>query len=150
MKLHPRGRHLLKNAIEFAAGARSAASRHRDFRGIMLQHVAVAIELALKSFLQYRGWSDERCRLELRHDLVKALAATKKLGLRAGDPDLARIVTVLSPFYQSHATAELAAQAPDPLDPGRTLQAAERLLDDVRAATSSSTTAARSPREEEG
>ena len=149
MKLHPRGRHLLKNAIEFAAGARSAASRHHDFRGIMLQHVGIAIELSLKSFLQDHGWSDERCRLELRHDLAKALAAAKKLGLRPSHPDLARVVAVLSPFYRRHATAELAAQTPEPLDPERTLQATERLLDDVRAATSSSATAARRLREEE-
>lgn len=149
MTLHPRGRHLLENAVQFAAGARSAASRHRDFSGIMLQHVGIAIELSLKSFLQNHGWSDERCRLELRHDLVKALAAARKLGLRPSDPGLARIVAVLFPFYRRHATAELAAQTPDPLEPERTLETTERLLDDVRAATSSSSTAARRLREEE-
>lgn len=149
MTLHPGGRHLLENAAEFATGARSAASRDRDFRGIMFQHVGIAIELALKSFLQNRGWSDEQCRLELRHDLVKALAATTKLGFRPSEPDLARIVAVLSPFYQRHATGELAAQARAPLAPGRTLQVMERLLDDVRAATSSSSSAARRLREEE-
>jgi len=149
MTLHPRGRHLLENAVEFAAGARSAASRHRDFHGIMLQHVGIAIELALKSFLQSHGWSDERCRLELRHDLAKALEAARKLGLRPSDSDLTRMVAVLSFFYQRHATAELAAQTPEPLEPERTLQATERLLDDVRAVTSSSATAARSLREEE-
>ena len=149
MTLHPRGHHLLENAVEFAAGARSAASQHRDFRGIMLQHVGIVIELALKSFLQDRGWSDERCRLELRHDLVKALAATRKLGFRPSDPDLARIVAVLSPFYRRHATAELGVQALEPLEPERTLQVTERLLDDVRAATSSSPAAARRLREEE-
>lgn len=137
MTLHPRGRHLLEKAAGFAAGARSAASQHRDFRGIMLQHVGIAIELSLKSFLQDRGWSDERCRLELRHDLVKALAAAKKLGFRPSDPGLTRVVAVLSPFYRRHATAEQAAQTPEPLESERTLQATERLLDDIRAASSS-------------
>ncbi|HET6377262.1 MULTISPECIES: hypothetical protein [Hyphomicrobiales] len=150
MTLHPHGRLLLlENALEFAAGARNAVCRDRDFRGIFLQHVGIAIELSLKSFLQCHGWSDERCRVELRHDLVRALAAARKLGLRPSDPDLARIVAVLSPFYRRHATAELAAQAPEPLEPERTLQVMERLLDDVRAATSSSSTAARRLREEE-
>ena len=128
MTLRPRGRHLLENAAGFAAGARTAASQHRDFRGIMLQHVGIAIELSLKSFLQDRGWSDERCRLELRHDLVKALSATKKLGFRPSDPGLARVVAVLTPIYRRHATAETAAQAPE-LE--RILQATERLLDDI-------------------
>ncbi|CAL8974060.1 hypothetical protein RHODGE_RHODGE_00962 [Rhodoplanes serenus] len=149
MTPHPRGSHLLENALEFAAGARSAASRHRDIHAIMLQHLGIAIELSLKSFLQCHGWSDQRCRVELRHDLAKALTAARKLGFRPSDPDLARIVAVLSPFYRSHATAELAAQTPKPLEPERTLQATERLLDDVRAATSSPSTAARRPREEE-
>ena len=148
MTLHPRGHHLLENAVEFAAGARSAASRHRDFREIMLQHAGIAIELSLKAFLQYNGWSDERCRLAQRHDLAKALAAARKLGLRPSDPDLARIVAILSPFYRRHATTEL-AQTIEPLEPERTLQVTERLLDDVRAATSSSPAAARRLREEE-
>ncbi|KAF0122268.1 MAG: lytic transglycosylase [Xanthobacteraceae bacterium] len=47
-------------------------------REILLHHIACTIELSLKLFLQFRGWSDERCRLEIRHDLTKALPRDRR------------------------------------------------------------------------
>jgi hypothetical protein len=65
---------------------------------IVLQSLGNAIELSLKSILQTHGWSDDRCWREIRHDLVKALAAAEDLGFRPSDPALARFPAIaLSP-----------------------------------------------------
>jgi hypothetical protein len=62
---------------------------------------AVSIELALKAFLLSRGWSDERTRVELRHDLTRALVAAEAAGL-APDADLRRLAEALNIFYRRH------------------------------------------------
>lgn len=110
MAAHPPGRHLLNNALGFAAGARHATSMPERHAGqVVLQSLGNAIELSLKSILQTHGWSDDRCRREIRHDLVKALAAAEDLGFRPSDPALAPFIALLSPFHRSHCMAVLAA-----------------------------------------
>src|SRR3990167_4287334 len=92
------------------------------------------VQLSLKSFLQFRGWSDERCRLEIRHDLTKALDAAEGLGFRPSYPDLHSLLAILSPYYCRHRIRDLAAHEPALLSPQQALKAAEELLSDVRAA----------------
>ena len=136
MTTHFRGEHLLENAAGFLAGAQLLSRDDRHAREILLHHIACAIELSLKSFLQFRGWSDERCRLEIRHDLTKALDAAARLGFRPSRPDLPRLIAVLSPYYCRHRIRDLAAHEPALLSPQQALKAAEELLSDVRGACS--------------
>jgi hypothetical protein len=44
------------------------------------QSLCYALELGLKAFVRASGWSDERCRREIRHDLVKACRAAAGAG----------------------------------------------------------------------
>ena len=131
-----RGEHLLENAAGFLAGAQLLSRDDRHAREILLHQIACAIELSLKSFLQSRGWSDEQCRLEIRHDLTKALDAAEGLGFRPSYPDLHPLVASLSPYYCRHRIRDLAAHEPALLSPQQALKATEELLGDVRAACS--------------
>ncbi len=136
MTTRAHGEHLLKNAAGFLAGAQHLSRDDRHAREILLHHIACAIELSLKSFLQFRGWSDERCRLEIRHDLTKALDAAEGLGFQPSSRDLHPLLTILSPYYCRHRIRDLAAHEPALLSPQQALKAAEELLSDVRAACS--------------
>ena len=131
-----RGEHLLEKAAGFLIGAQHLSQDDRHSREILLHHIACAIELSLKSFLQSRGWSDEQCRLEIRHDLTKALDAAEGLGFRPSYPDLHPLVAILSPYYCRHRIRNLAAHEPALLSPQQALKATEELLGDVRAACS--------------
>ncbi|MAM72536.1 MAG: hypothetical protein CMO29_01835 [Tistrella sp.] len=135
MTTRAHGEHLLENAAGFLAGAQQHLFRDdRHSREILFHRIACAIELSLKSFLQFRGWSDERCRLEIRHDLTKALDAAARLGFRPSRPDLPPLVAILSPYYCRHRVRDLAAHEPALLSPQQALTATEELLSDVRAA----------------
>lgn len=130
-----RGKYLFDNALGFFAGARhlvSASDPHS--RENFLQLIGCAVELSLKSYLHLAGWNDDRCRDEVRHDLVKALAAAERLGFHPSHPDTRMLTRILSPYYRCHRTRELARREPTPLSSERALRAAEGLLDDVLAA----------------
>ena len=133
MTTRAHGEHLLENAAGFLAGARHLSQDDRHSREILLHHIACAIELSLKSFLQFRGWSDERCRLEIRHDLIKALDTAEGLGFHPSYRDLHSLITILSPYYCRHRIRDLAAHEPALLSPQQALKAAEELLSDVHA-----------------
>ena len=130
-----RGKYLFDNAAEFLAGAhrlRAAGDSHS--REVLFHLVGCAVELSLKSYLHFRGWNDDRCRHEVRHDLVKALAAAERLGLHRRHPEVRMLTRILSPYYRCHRIRELAKRDPAPISPERALRAAEGLLDDVLAA----------------
>jgi len=130
-----RGKYLFDNALGFFAGARhlvSASDLHS--RENFLQLIGCTVELSLKSFLHFSGWSDDRCRDEIRHDLVKALVAAERLGFHPRHPDTRMLTRILSPYYRGHHTRELARRKATPLSSERALRAAEGLLDDVLAA----------------
>ncbi|MCW5686927.1 MAG: hypothetical protein KIT76_00120 [Pseudolabrys sp.] len=135
MGTRPHGEHLLKNAAGFLADARHLASGDRHSHEILLHHISCAIELSLKSFLQSCGWSDERCRDEIRHDLTKALEAARWLGFHPSHPDLPSLVAILSPYYCRHRLRDLAVHESALLSPQQALKATEELLSDVRAAS---------------
>lgn len=130
-----RRKYLFDNAAGFLAGARhlvSAGDPHS--RENFLQLIGCAVELASKSYLHFAGWNDDRCRAEVRHDLVKALAAAERLGFHPHHPDTRMLTRILSPYYRCHRTRELARREPTPLSSERAPRAAEGLLDDVLAA----------------
>lgn len=130
-----RGKFLFDNALGFFAGARHLVSaRDLHSRDTFLQLTGCTVELSLKSYLHLAGWNDDRCRDEVRHDLVKALAAAEGLGFRSRHPDTRKLTRILSPYYRSHRTRELARREPTPLSSEQALRAAEGLLDDVLAA----------------
>lgn len=64
---------------------------------------AIAAELVLKAFLLAKGWSDHRCRRDIRHDLEKALASARAAGLEAASPELDDVIGVLNIYYPKHA-----------------------------------------------
>lgn len=95
--------HLLKMAERFVETARGAGDRDDPWgREHALQNVCYALELGLKAYLQATGWSDDRCRIEIRHDLVKALAAAEQAGLSAPPSDLAQALKAVSVHYTRH------------------------------------------------
>ena len=132
MANHLPGWHLLDNALGFAAGARHAISMPgRQAGELVLQALGNAIELSLKSALQAHGWSDERCRREIRHDVVKALAAAEALGFDPSDPALVPFVALLSPFHLGHRMAELAARTSQTAFYEQAIGLPEALLRDI-------------------
>lgn len=64
---------------------------------------AIAGELVLKAFLLTRGWSDDRCRREIRHDLEKGLAYVELAGLKNIPSELGYVIGVLNAYYPKHA-----------------------------------------------
>ncbi|MBO9378801.1 hypothetical protein GG804_18705 [Sphingomonas histidinilytica] len=63
----------------------------------------IAAELVLKAYLLAKGWSDDRCRRDIRHDLDQALASARAAGLEATSPDLDGVIGVLNIYYPKHA-----------------------------------------------
>lgn len=88
-----------RNGNVFLASA--ARANRRNVRETYYA-LAIATELVLKAFLVAHGWSDDRCRREVRHDLAIALGFAKAVGL---DTPLALdgVVEVLNAFYPNHA-----------------------------------------------
>lgn len=64
---------------------------------------AIAAELGLKAYLSSQGWSDDRCRRDVRHDLEKGLSHACEAGLDAATDALADAVAVLNAYYPRHA-----------------------------------------------
>lgn len=65
---------LFANGVGFLP---SAASADRGDAREICYAIAIATELALKAFLVAQGWSDDRCRRHVRHDLEKALPSPR-------------------------------------------------------------------------
>ena len=90
-------------AIAFARNARAFyAMAFTDDDRVGAQaayHSAIAIELGLKAYLLYRGFSDDWTRVWLRHDLSKALRCVRMLGFRGVPNGIAELAAVLGPLY---------------------------------------------------
>lgn len=122
--------HHLERAETFLASARWAADVDNSGRnGLVFQNIGYAVELALKAFLLWSGWSDDRCRLEVRHDLAIALAAAEQLGLFLGDQQARALIATLSPFYRRHAVHELSKSDAKKWSSVNALRAAEHILE---------------------
>ncbi len=93
---------------------------------------AIATELVLKAFLVAQGWSDDRCRREVRHDLEKALTIASSAGLKA-PAGLAGIVTVLNAYYPKHAFLSFVVPTGDASFPERARTIVADLFERVRS-----------------
>jgi hypothetical protein len=92
----------------------------------------IAAELALKEFLLTQGWTDDRCRREIRHDLEKALACAQAAGLEKVPSELGYVIGVLNAYYPNHAFDRFAAPAGDEAFPTRARSVIADLFDRVR------------------
>ncbi len=121
-----RARALFANGEEFLASpARAENSDPRD----ACYMTAIAAELGFKAFLASQGWSDNRCRRDIRHDLEKALASAREAGLSGEGDELAEVLAVLNAYYPRHAFDHFAG---DPAFALRARAAVARLFDTVR------------------
>ncbi|MFC3677074.1 hypothetical protein [Ferrovibrio xuzhouensis] len=109
----------------------SAASADRGDACEVCYAVAIATELALKAFLVAQGWSDDRCRRDVRHDLEKALAFAKAAGLEAV-AELDGVVSVLNAYYPNHAFDRFVVPAGDEAFPARARAIVADLFERVR------------------
>jgi hypothetical protein len=120
----------LANGEGFLTGAVRA---DRDDAGEICYAIAIAIatELALKAFLVAQGWSDDRCRRDVRHDLEKALAFAEAAGLKTVG-GLDGIVSVLNAYYPKHAFDSFVVPAGDTAFPARAREIVAELFECVR------------------
>lgn len=118
----------LANGEGFSRG--SDAADRGDAREICYA-MAIATELVLKAFLVAQGWSDDRCRRHVRHDLEKALAFAKAEGLKAV-AGLDGVVTVLNVYYPKHAFDSFVVPAGDAAFPARARAIVADLFERVR------------------
>ena len=118
----------LANGEDFLPGADTAD--RGDAREICYA-IAIATELVLKAFLVARGWSDDRCRRDVRHDLKKALAFAKAAGLKAV-AGLDGIVCVLNAYYPKHAFDSFVVPDADVAFPAKASAIIADLLERVR------------------
>lgn len=93
--------------------------------------IAIATELVLKAFLVAQGWSDDRCRRDVRHDLEKALRYAKAAGMNA-PPDLDGVVEVLNAYYPKHAFDSFVVPTGDGEFPARARAIVADLFERVR------------------
>lgn len=95
-----RARALLDNCEEFLPSSeRAETGDPRD----TCYKAAIAAELGLKAYLSTQGWSDDRCRRDVRHDLEKGLSHACEAGLEAATGALGDVVAVLNAYYPRHA-----------------------------------------------
>lgn len=130
MPIHPSSSHRRQRerrlserrlAIAFARNARAfhAMAWTDDDRvgAKSAYHCAIAIELGLKAYLLYRGFSDDWTRVHLRHDLSKALRCVRMLGFRGVPHGIGELAAVLGPLYASGALRSGSAKPDLPLPP---------------------------------
>lgn len=89
----------LSNARQFLHGAAFADHQAVD---ISLHHMAIALELGLKSLLLDRGYGDDWNRIHIRHDLALALEHAVGAGLPPPPPALVRLVSAIGAPYGRH------------------------------------------------
>lgn len=120
-----RARGLLANGEEFAVagtGGERRSPRHllhdRDRRRAWAEGVSSS-----------QGWSDDRCRQDIRHDLEKGLSHADKSGMVGTGDDLGDVIAVLNAYYQCHAFDRFDS---DPAFASKARAEVARLLDVVR------------------
>jgi hypothetical protein len=126
---HDLARFLLANSEGHLPASTPAA--HDDAQATC-HATSIVVELAFKAFLVSRGWTDDRCRVELRHDLTKALAGARACCLADEPAALDRTVSVLNTYYPQHAFYRFVVPADDPTFPWRARETAARLVEMVR------------------
>ena len=123
--------------LEMAERFHESASRALDGSGplreeVVYQNLSYALELGLKAFVRANGWTDDRCRREIRHDLVKAYEAARSVGLPALEGQTVRMLVILAPFHVSHTLDEFVRGGSLALGPACSLLLTGKLLEQVR------------------
>ncbi|ODT43328.1 MAG: hypothetical protein ABS59_23895 [Methylobacterium sp. SCN 67-24] len=99
------------NGEGFLRGAMTAFDRDL---GAICYSLAIASELVLKAFLLVQGWTDDRCRREIRHDLERGLGSAKEAGLNDVPAGFGDAVRILNAYYPKHAFMDFAVPEDDP------------------------------------
>lgn len=79
----------------------------------VFQNLHWGLELLLKAFLQTRGWTDERCKDEVGHDLNAGLEACEREGFEHVDPRARALLAALSHYSSRHRVADFVAAGAD-------------------------------------
>jgi hypothetical protein len=101
------------------------------------QNTHWGLELVLKAFLVDRGWTDERCRTTVRHDIALALAACEEEGLAGVEEASRALVQALSPFSERRQVAEFVEGGAKGFTSKHAIAAAENIVTAVRQALDS-------------
>jgi len=91
-------RHLIDTAEQWLENSRSA-SPGRSVRD-EYYNVAITLELALKAWLSFHGYTDDQLRTSVGHDLGKAVTLTSALGLEL-PAGVRQILPAIHPFYMN-------------------------------------------------
>ena len=75
----------------------------------VFQNLHWGLELLLRAFLQTRGWTDERCMVEIKHDLRAGLEVCESEGLEGSKQRARSLLAALSPYSRCHRVAEFVA-----------------------------------------
>lgn len=127
-------RHL---AVAFCENARSFHAMARDQRdrrgGTSAYYLAIAIELGLKAYLLHRGVTDQWNRVNIRHDLTKALKCVRRAGFKGVPEGIPQLAEALSPLYASGVLSRGLADPAFPLSADAADQTIDALLMMVEA-----------------
>ncbi|MEM6625588.1 MAG: hypothetical protein AAF719_02690 [Pseudomonadota bacterium] len=70
-------------------------------------NLGFAFEYSLKGYLAFKGWSDEKLRLEIGHNIEKAMSEAIQIGFKPHAPLVQDIVEVLGPLHKTNQTRYL-------------------------------------------
>lgn len=96
----------LTNAVGFLMAARLLLEAHKS--GGMFHwpafytNLGFAYEHSLKAYLAVNGWSDEKLRLQLGHDIQKALSEATQSGLKLHSPLVGEMLEILGPSHRGN------------------------------------------------
>ena len=80
---------LCRNARSFFASSGLPTLTSDD----RIYYLAISIELSLKAYLRWAGWSDDDTRLLVRHDLTKASQFAAALGLDVPEAECVKVIS---------------------------------------------------------
>ena len=100
-----------------------------------INDAAYAVEFALKSYLLHVGFADDWNRINIGHDLEKALSKADDAGLGHAPPDLQRLVVPLGRYHGGGRRLALARQVEAAVSQREMSATIRRLLDHVGEAT---------------
>jgi hypothetical protein len=100
----------------------------------VFQNLHWGLELLLKAFLQARGWTDERCKDEVGHDLNAGLEACEREGLEHVDPRVRALLAALSQYSSRHRVMEFVAAGARGWTAGEAIAASTKLEGALRHA----------------
>lgn len=100
-----------------------------------INDAAYAVEFALKSYLLHVGFADDWNRINIGHDLERALAYANDAGLGHAPPELQRLIAPLGRYHAGGRRLALAQQVETAMSQREMGDTVRRLLDHVGEAT---------------